>query len=427
MFQAPSPSDLPGLPDAARAHLAAGIRAELGPVREALDHLGRPDRAAPVVLIGGTNGKGSTATFLASALAAGGHRVGLFRTPSPDGFAEQMVVDGRAADAPTLERLVAEARAAGAPPLTAFEWATVLAFAWFREAGVAAMVVEVGLGGRDDATNSADPVVSVVTRVALDHEAQLGATVEAIARVKAAIGRAGRPLLTAARGPALEVLRAEAGALGARLEVLGEVGQVLGPWHAARLGWHRPLGRPVRLGLAGDHQRENAALALGALEALAPHGLNVSAAEAARGFEAAWLPGRLMRLAGDPDLWWDGAHNPDGASALADALGTVVGEPAALVVGAYRDKDLAGMMRMLLPHAASVHAVPLSGPRGLGAGEVAALVRGLAGHVPVVEAPSAADAVGALRAGGFTGPVVVCGSLGLGRQLARLDPRVLAV
>jgi dihydrofolate synthase/folylpolyglutamate synthase len=222
------------------------------------------------------------------------------------------------------------ARIAGPHPPTYFEALTAAAFELFRRARVAIAVVEVGLGGRLDATNVVTPELSAVTNVGLDHTEILGPTLRDVAREKAGIFRAGRPALTSAGGEALERLREEAGRIGARLVSVPP----------------SPLVPP----LAGAHQRENLALAVEIASALTP----LSGEIVARGLASVRWPGRLqlVRREGRRDFLLDGAHNPDGAAALARHLDeSGLSGRFDLVFGGLADKDLAAMLRLLLPRA----------------------------------------------------------------------------
>ncbi len=283
--------------------------------------------------MGGTNGKGSTAAFLAAALRAAGWRTGLYTSPHLVSFTERVLVDGvpvsEGAVAAWTGRLEATALERDA---SFFEIATALAFADFAARGVEIAVVEVGLGGRLDATNVIEPLAAGVTRIALEHTDYLGDTLEGIAKEKAGIAKAGVPLLTTEQDPSLlGVMRAEAEARGAALEVVD-------PARAAGL----------RLGLSGEHQVANASLALALAERL-PEPWRPTAEEIHCGLAEAELPGRFDRRG--PYIF-DVAHNPDGARALARALReeNVRGRlrrPVAAVVAVLRDKDWRGMLTEL--------------------------------------------------------------------------------
>ncbi|HSN91666.1 MAG TPA: cyanophycin synthetase [Anaeromyxobacteraceae bacterium] len=328
------------------------MRFGLERMERALEALGRPDRAYPILHVGGTNGKGSTCAMAAAALAAAGHRVGLYTSPHLQRFEERIRVQGEPVPEPTLADLVAEVRHAcpwhdAAPSgerLTYFEFATLLGLLHFARVGVRVAVVEVGLGGRLDATNAVLPLVAAVARVGLDHTQLLGDTVESIAREKAGIFKPGVPAVVHGEQPpgALEVLRAEAARRGAPLRIA-------------------PPGYAGTVALRGPHQRANAALAAEALALLDRAGVPVPPAAVAEGIATARWPGRLEEVGG---VLLDGAHNPDGAAALAAALAALFpGRPVELVFGVLADKDHAAMVAALAPAVRRFHLVAPPSPR----------------------------------------------------------------
>ena len=427
-----------------------GIRLGLARVRALLARMGNPQANLPGVLIGGTNGKGSVQALVAAALRAAGHRVGQTPKPHLASYRERIVVNGRlinVADfSALLEEVLAETHTVArrhSPP-TEFEVLTAAAFTWFRRQSVDLAVVEVGLGGRLDATNAWQGGLSAITNVALDHMEYLGPTVAAIAREKARIIKRGDALaLTGAEGEALGIIRRRAGRTGVPLRVVEPL-PVLA-MDRRGLVLDAGLGLTLRVGLLGRHQAANAALARAIIAGMAEVGLAEVAPEVmAEAFAAARWPGRLELLslgtdgrarpaaadAADapdprrPDVVLDGAHNPHGAQALAVALDELrprlsAGSPT-LLVGLLRDKDAAGMLSPLVSSSALADATVITtnvpdSPRALPADELAAAWRvaaGGRGH----EARAIADPVAALgEAVGTTldrgGPLVVCGSL----------------
>jgi dihydrofolate synthase/folylpolyglutamate synthase len=374
------------------------MRFGLERVERALDALGHPERAAPVLHVAGTNGKGSTCAMAAAALRAAGLTVGLYTSPHLEAFNERIQVDGRPIADADLAAAAEAVRAAcpwheaGAPEerLTYFEFATLAAFVHLARARVDAAVVEVGLGGRLDATNAVAPAVTAVARIGLDHTQLLGDTVEAVAREKAGIFKRGVPAVVHAHQPpgVLEVLAAEAARAGA-------------PFQVAPPGWDGPMA------LLGPHQRGNAGLAAAALRALRGAGLPVGEEAVAAGIAGASWPGRLERLGG---VLLDGAHNPDGAAALAAALAALhPGRPAELVFGVLGDKDHRGMLAALAPVARRLHLVAPATPRARPAAEVAALAASLGVDAHVHDGVAAA--IACARAAAAGAPVVVAGSL----------------
>ena len=305
------------------------IKFGLDTTRELLTRIGAPHRLMPTIHVGGTNGKGSVSTLVAAALGEAGWRVGLYTSPHLVSFRERIRVDGVpiAPDAvaawTTRLRPEIEARQA-----TFFEASTAIAFADFAARGAEIAVVEVGLGGRLDSTNVVEPLLSVVTKVEMDHMKYLGDTLELIAVEKAGIAKPGVPFVIGETVPRLvEVLTAE----GARAR--GGVGPTVVVPAEAR--WRGELG------LAGPHQHRNAAVAEAVLRAL-PERYRPAEAEVARGFARARIPGRFDRRG----KWlFDVAHNPDGMRALVAALAAEeLPRPIHALVSILGDKEWAPML-----------------------------------------------------------------------------------
>ena len=368
-----------------------GVRLGLERTQALLHGLGDPQRRLRGALVAGTNGKGSVIALAGSALRAAGYLVG--ETPKPHlvTYRERIQVGGRPIDPSDFARIVADvlpvadAIAADLGPATEFELLTAAIFSWFARQDVEVALVEVGLGGRLDATHAWDGGVAAVTNVDLDHTDRLGTTVEAVAQEKAAIIEPGDLAVTGATSVALEVVRARAAAVDAPLRVVEP---------APILGWDRDglvvelagLG-PTRLGLRGRHQAANAAVADALLDALAEAGIaDVPAAARREGYASARWPGRLEVLdVGGREVLLDGAHNPAGAAALATAFDDLrpflAGSgpppaPSALVLGLMADKDVAGVVEALASspnlRAASVVATSVGVERALPAADLAA-------------------------------------------------------
>jgi dihydrofolate synthase/folylpolyglutamate synthase len=407
-----------------------GVRLGLETFRSLLGHLGNPERAVPVVLIAGTNGKGSTAAMLASIARRAGTRTGLATSPHLERVEERVRIDGRAISTAALgrhlRRILAAAAAAGLPDPTYFEATTAAAFLAFAEAAVDLAVVEVGMGGRLDATNATEPALSIVTPVALDHTAELGTTPAAVAGEKAGIFRAGRPALLAHQEPvADEALAAAAGRVGARLLRREQLARVVSvEWrgldgHGLRLD----LGGEtldLDLPLAGEHQIENAATAVAAARLLDAEGLvAIDGAALRAGVAATRWPGRLEPIAvpGTSSMvLLDAAHNPHGCEALAGFLDRLR-RPFTLLFGALGDKQVAGMLPPLAERAQAVVLTRPESPRAVDPADLRTLVPA-ATRCEILESPS--DALDAALAAGSE-LVVACGSIYLvGALRARL-------
>lgn len=394
-----------------------GVRPGLERVRALLAALGEPQRAFRTVLVAGTNGKGSTAASLEAALRAGGERTGLFTSPHLTRFCERFVVSGQEVGAEEVGRGLARLRPlAEETGATFFEIVTALACELFAGAKVGTAVMEVGLGGRWDATNALDPVLSVVTQVALDHTAVLGDTLPEIAAEKAGVLRPGRPAVTACAPELWPVLERE----GADLWALGR------DWHftAHSRGWEGsdlrvewPGGAitqvlDFRTPLLGAHGAQNAAVA-----AVAASRLGCRPDAIRQGLAEVRWPGRLEVLpltpgqvgtGGEtPRILLDGAHNPDGARALAAAMQALGGAPLPLVFGAAEDKDVTGVAEALRPLASSVILTRAAlSPRAASPQALAPLFAGL----PLTLTDSPAQALAELRRLGA--PLsLACGSL----------------
>lgn len=384
------------------------MRPGLDRTRALLVSLGSPEQAFRSVLIAGTNGKGSTAAAVSAILRAAGVKAGLYTSPHLVRVTERIRVEDTDVPAAALDdalALVAAVAGPGERGPTYFEALTVAAFELFRRARVDVAVVEVGIGGRLDATNVLSPDVSVVTNVGADHLEVLGPTLADVAREKAGIFRRGQPALVGAAGSppdAAAVLRFEAARTGARLVEVPPDAR----WDGV-------------FSLAGAHQRANAALAVGAARVMAP----LDEETIARGLSATRWPGRLQRIDRPGARPWilDGAHNPDGARAIAawlDAEG--LAGRVDLLFGGMADKDLEAVFE---PLAARARRVVFAAPGSPRAATPEALVTRL-GRRDAAAAPSVASAVAEMEAAGPSAPpVLAAGSLYLvGEVLALISP-----
>ncbi|HUQ43836.1 MAG TPA: cyanophycin synthetase [Candidatus Limnocylindria bacterium] len=416
-----------------------GVRLGLARTRALLRAFGDPQIRLRGALVGGTNGKGSVLALAGSALRAAGVRTGTTPKPHLVTHRERMEIDGRPIDPVTFTRLVGEVLEAAGPverrhgPPTEFELLTAMLFRWFDEERVDVALIEVGLGGRLDATHAWDGGVAAITNVALDHQQWLGDTVREIAGEKAAIIERGNIAVTGASGDALPVIRRRARQVGAPLTEVAP---------APLLGWDRDglevqLGAlgPTRIALRGRHQAENAAVADAVLDALETAGIATVQSEARRrGYATAEWPGRLelLRVEGR-DVLLDGAHNPAGAAALATALDDLapwLEAPLTIVHGSMADKDVDGIIRAITGAAATVDArivaTQVEGDRAMPAAALARRWRAIRPDATVTvltDAGAALDRSLELA----TGAVVVAGSLYLVGEARRRwldDPRL---
>ena len=376
------------------AHQAGAYRPGLERMRALLAALGDPHRAFPSIHVAGTNGKGSTASLAASVAQAAGRRVGLHTSPHLETVRERMRVDGVPVPAEWLDAAVERlAEALGEVGPSFFEATVALSFLCFAEHDIDLAVVEVGLGGRLDATNVLTPEAAAVTHVGLDHTELLGDTLQAIAREKAGIAKPGVPFLHAVAGPARSALEEEAARLGAPVELVRQSCRV-GPGLATPAADYGA----VEVGLPGAHQQWNAALAVRAVEvcfgrlgwALPPDAVRVGLAEVGA---RAGLQGRGEPWAGDPRVVLDVAHNADGWRAALDALG---GGPLWVLVGVLADKDAGALADALHGRADRVLVVGLDGDRALPAAALADALRQRGAAVEVVGGVE--DGLGTFRA-----------------------------
>ncbi|HSL94134.1 MAG TPA: folylpolyglutamate synthase/dihydrofolate synthase family protein [Bacillota bacterium] len=367
-------------------------------MQEALKQLDHPDRDVHIVHVAGTNGKGSTCALLASVLTAAGYRTGLFTSPFLDAFSNRIKVDGAdisdADLATAFDRLMPIAQKVH---LTQFEFITALGLLHFARIGADAVVLEVGLGGRFDATNAISaPLLSVITNIGYDHMAILGNTLAEIAGEKAGIIRPGVPVITAVEeSSAWSVIRGRCLQLGSPISRLGDEfsvtdlhsdlrGQTL-RYESAQFSLDK-----VKMSLLGRHQLKNAALALASAHALRKLGLSISDQAMRKGMAEARWPGRFELMSDDPLLIMDGSHNTHGMAALRETLDELLPSQDLLwVVGMMADKDVGGMLRFLEGRQVSLYACAPKIPRAMDAKELAqaAMTMGLqAGAFDSVEA-----------------------------------------
>ncbi|HVO77621.1 MAG TPA: folylpolyglutamate synthase/dihydrofolate synthase family protein [Methanomassiliicoccales archaeon] len=397
-----------------------GIKLGLRNIKELLHRMGDPQVQFKCVHVAGTNGKGSVSAMIESVFRAEGYRTGLYTSPHLVSFNERIQVDG--ADIPDrdLARLAEEVRGHAEDMalvskeghVTFFEASTAIAFAYFAEKGVDFAAVEVGMGGRLDATNVVSPESTVITRISLEHTTYLGTTVREIASEKAGIIKPGVPVITAEHGmEAFKVIEARASEVRSALELVGRdirlklLDETLDRTRVEIEG----LGE-VDLPLLGSYQGENASLAFGASIAARERGMQLSDDAIVRGLERVRWPGRLDLVARRPYVVFDVSHTPDGARVVAQDIAKLFGRKVMLVLGVLNDKDLEGIAKEFGLIAKSAVAVSPWTPRAYPSGVVAEALRR---HMPLVtEGPSVAAGVrDTLFAANEDDVVLVTGSL----------------
>ena len=352
-----------------------GQQLGLDAMRDLLRRVGNPEKNLRFIHIAGTNGKGSVAAMTQSALTAAGFRTGLYTSPHLVSFCERIQLDGNQIAESDVARLIEQIRphlAATQPrPPTLFEVVTAIALQYYREQNADVIAWETGLGGRLDATNVVTPLVSVITKLDFDHTQYLGDTLAKIAAEKAGIIKHGRPVVCSVNVPeALDVIRNVANEHKSPLTIVGE--QIhftrTGKQEIALTGTRENYGA-ITVPLPGAHQFENCATAIAAIEA---SGLNVGVDAVRRGIAATRWPGRFQIVRSKPLTILDGAHNPDGARALAAALREQVPDrKLAFILGVLRDKNYPEVCRILAPLASRILCAPVANDRSATADEIA--------------------------------------------------------
>jgi dihydrofolate synthase / folylpolyglutamate synthase len=383
-----------------------GIKFGLANISAILRQLDRPELAFRSVHIAGTNGKGSVTAMTEAGLRAAGYRTARYTSPHLVSLNERFLIQGRAVtdealiDAiETVRSAVETLRSNGTLDVqpTFFEVTTAAGFELFRRSAVEIAVVEVGLGGRLDATNVLMPEATAITSIALDHQLFLGSTLASIAREKAGIVKPGVPLV-------IGELDAEAEAVIAG--IAREQGAPLIRALAADVATRH-------IGLAGAHQRANAAIAVRLLETLNRGRILVPTAAIEQGLQHPEWPGRLdsRGVADGRRLLMDAAHNPAGAEALARHLRELAGPPLPLVFAAMRDKDIRGMFRVLLPAVSSLTVTRASHLRSANPADLAGIARDIAPEIQVAVESSIPQALESAWRRSPSGNVVVAGSI----------------
>lgn len=413
----------------------AAPQPRLEPTRKAVELLGDPQRSAPVIHLTGTNGKTSTSRMIEAILRATGLRTGLLTSPHLVTVNERIVIDGVPVSnealvrnwrdiAPYLAIVDAELAAAGEETLTYFEALTVLAFAIFADAPVDVLVLEVGMGGEWDSTNVADGQVAVFTPIALDHQSRLGNTVAEIAKTKGGIIKPAASVVTAIQPlEALDELRAAAAIDEATMAIelvdfalessaVAVGGQLITV--RGRAATYRDLFLP----LYGDHQGQNAAVAIAAVESFLGDGsLALDPDVLAEGLALATSPGRLQLIGIEPTVLVDAAHNPHGARALAAAMQEYFDfDELAIVVAVLGDKDAHGIIAELAPVATRFHVTRSQSDRAIPVHDLVEIVAAVVGEDATLEFDDFASAIEGAREWASEGEkraVLVTGSITL--------------
>ena len=415
-----------------------GIEPELDTIRRLTGALDDPQFSYRTLIVAGTNGKGSVVAMVDAALRAAGYRVGRYTSPHLQSVTERFVIDGvpitesalrrEAADLLGLvDRLVSEGRLSR--PATFFEVTTAIALSWFRRNRIDLALLEVGLGGRFDATNVATPIAGVITSIGLEHRQYLGDTLEEIAWEKAGIIKPDMQVTTSESRPELLALfDTICRQRGAHLIAAARDTQVT--VHRMTRGNYIQITTPrhayprFRLGLAGAHQISNAIGAVRLLESLGDAGMPVSPDAIVSGLSHVVWPGRLdLVKTGEDETLFDAAHNPAAACTLAAYLHDVFPGGLPIVLGVMDDKDVDGIVSALLPHATRIVCTAPATPRAIPPAELAARVRRLAGPMPVTDIVHPGDALAAARR--EAGTVCVTGSIFLVGELLSASRRTV--
>lgn len=413
---------------AALGHELRGVKFDLVNMRRIAAALGHPERRYPSVIVAGTNGKGSTCAMLASILDCSGFRTGLYTSPHLVRVNERIRVNGVeiqdgdfAIAFSEVEQAVSGLLAQGilAGPPSFFEFLTATAFAHFASRNIDFAVLEVGMGGRLDATNIVEPEVAVITNVEMDHIQFLGNTHAEIAAEKAGVIRSGKAVISGCTHPdAVNVVRQRAAALGAELFELPRFARV-GNLHAdgGRYGFDLAVNGTrfahLKAALRGRFQVNNASAAVAAAWKLRERGWKIPDAAITEGIARTYWPGRLEACGERPLTLLDGAHNPAAARALAEYVRTeLAGRPLALVYASMRDKAIEEITDLLFPCAAPIYLTQTAQPRAASPEEILARLRPRRPAAEMIVEPDPMKALAAARSAvPADGVVLAAGSL----------------
>lgn len=389
-----------------------GIRPGVDRVRLLLDRLGHPEHSFHSIHVVGTNGKGSTSAYLASILSACGVRTALFTSPHLISFTERFRIDGTDISPHRLEPLLATVLEAAPSDATFFEVVTALALLCFSEEQVEVAVMEAGMGGRSDATAVLNGILTVITPLSLDHCDYLGTTLEQIAAEKCGIAAPGTAVIIGHQTTvATSAITACFRQTDSRLVWTDRA--VSAAWHADGTFDYRGIGSTLnnlRSGIPGRYQTENASLALASAEIMSTMGFSVSEQALRSGISQARWPGRMETIPGTPALLLDGAHNPAGAGALAEALKDLRYRKLLLVFGVMADKDVREIFSALAPLTATCYCVSPALERAMDDRELARIITETG--TPSIACGSVANGIiCARRDAACDDLILVCGSL----------------
>lgn len=396
-------------------------------IAELLSRLGNPQNGYPTILIGGTNGKGSTAAMLASILQHANLNVGLYTSPHLIDIRERIVINGEKISRRDFGELIAEIKDCTVKPVTYFECLTAAAFLYFSRRRVDIAVLEVGLGGRLDATNVVLPLVSVITNIAMEHTAYLGKTLPAIAREKSGIIKKDGICVTAAtQRKVIDVFTGVCRKRHARLLRLGRDFKI--KIHQDETisyeGQSRIMNR-LCMPLMGAHQLSNTALALAVIEILGKKGYRIDDQAIHQGLARTRWEARLEILQTQPPFLLDGAHNPAGIKALCRVLEKdFSGCRLILIFSALADKDYRRMLRKMAPLAHKILLPPLATKRAVAPEVLATFLDGM-GHPARICESVAASIRQALQCAGQDDLICACGSLYLAGEVKQIFPEII--
>jgi dihydrofolate synthase/folylpolyglutamate synthase len=409
-----------------------GMKPGLDTMKALVEALGHPEEGLAAIHIAGTNGKGSVAALCESVLRAAGYAVGRYTSPHLVCINERFLVRGVPATDDMLERAATEvdaaiARLGAAPEITYFEYLTAMMFVLFRNEGIRLAVIETGLGGRLDATNIITPLVSVITRIGLDHRDWLGDTVEKIASEKAGIIKPNRPVVCGAMPDEARAMIQETASKNYSLFIDACESVTVASTKKKMNGQSIKIETPeltlplIHLPLAGDFQLENVSTAVATLQVLS-QALTIPETAYKTGFESVSWPGRFQLVQEVPPVIVDGAHNPDGADALVSTLKNLVKkQPVAFIAGFCGDKDVATYLHRIASQAACAFAVPVRNPRTLTPGQTLGQMH-IAGLRDAIDCASLDEALARATtwAKANNGVIVICGSLFLAGEALQL-------